>query len=137
MRTIAVSNLSNSPITLGGEEIEEKTQATVSSLLLKEEEFKTIMQSGNTITRTHALISVVAIKANEDKDKVLKVVEHFAFPTNCITTKGEISKGNNVKDVISDLQEAHDGLILSDNEFKELYPAEDIEAYRVEVEENE
>ncbi|MFT7880421.1 MAG: hypothetical protein ABXS91_08515 [Sulfurimonas sp.] len=144
-----VSNLTDAPVTLGGVEVSAKGQRVVRESLITEDETKEIMGNGGVIEFKPAAITV---KIKEDSDgqnaspgnnstEPLQTksqgVVHVAYPEKYIKNDGELSGTVTLQKAIEALQEEYGDKIVTDNEFIELYPEEDIEAYRVKEEDEQ
>lgn len=142
-----VNNLTDAPIILGGVKIGKKSQRAVRESLISDKEKKAITGAGKVIDFKPGVITVR--KANGDQkigagnnqnqaqnnaNKGGAEFAHVAYPSKYIKNDGELSGTVAFKNAIKKLQEEYGEKIVTDNEFIDLYPEADIEAYRVKVE---
>ncbi len=141
----AVNNLTDAPLTLGGVEIEAKSQRVVRESLISNEEKQAIQETGATMTVSFSKITV-AVESDEDKEAKLvskkeaeakanatSTIEDVAYPAEYIKNDGTLNGKPALKAKIAELQAVHGETILNDADFKAKHADADIEAYRVEV----
>jgi len=136
----AVNNLSDATISLGGVEIGSKSQRVVRQSLITDEEQKKIVGSGCSILFGATEITVAQkVKLTEgDANKDINATKKpdnssfkSVYPSSVITKEGNLSGSPVAKKAIEAIHEKYGEDLISDNEFKELYPDADVEICRV------
>ena len=145
----AVNNLTDAPLTLGGVEIEAKSQRVVRESLISDEEKQAIQETGAVMAVSFSEITV-AVKSDEDKEAELVAkaeaeakakadenkdaeIKDVAYPAEYIKNDGTLNGQPALKAKIAQLQAVYGETILNDADFKAKHADADIEAYRVEV----
>jgi len=130
---VIITNHTNQKINLGGAEIAPTSQTMVDEKFIKKGDIDTISKDNLINVSKMPNGATKYTVSNKTKDNVVEVI-HKAYPEDLITSKGDVSKAPVANEAVEAVEAMYDNL-LSDNEFKKLYPNTDIKAFRVTVKE--